>query len=280
MFIHEKLRIAETDKLISIVGGGGKTTLLYALAREAKDEGERPVCLTTTHIAKPEEEDLVLIDERKVSSLAEAMEEVCVSGKIPLVGQHEGGRRVVSPGPFAFEEVIKAADRAYVEADGAARRPIKYPSAWDPVNPKGADKIILVAGLSALGRPVKEICFNAECAARQIAEDAAEGYLPAAFCGLCGVPAIGAGEKLSGNQDGCVLGETGCEWLTEVVLDEKLLALILAAGYRRFRPTVLLNQADTPELTARGEKVSDFLGELGLMDIVVGSLHRWMEKAP
>ena len=256
MFIHEKLRIAETDKLISIVGGGGKTTLLFALAREALSAGARPVILTSTHLAEPCEEDVVLIDDRE-GGVKEAMETARAAGKIPLVGQRGANRRrVTSPGPIAFDEAVSESDRAYVEADGAAHHPVKYPEIWDPVNPKGTDKVILVAGLTALGKPLPEVCYRAELAARRMAEDAAEGYLPEAFGLVRDVK----------------------DPLTEVILDEKLLALILAAGYRRFRPTVLLNQADTPELETRGELVREFLAELGMKDVVVGSLHRWTEE--
>ena len=37
-------------RLVTLVGGGGKTTLLYALARQAVDAGYTVAVTTTTHI--------------------------------------------------------------------------------------------------------------------------------------------------------------------------------------------------------------------------------------
>ena len=40
--------------IISLVGGGGKTTIMYELAAFFAQQGRRAVCLTTTHIWQPE----------------------------------------------------------------------------------------------------------------------------------------------------------------------------------------------------------------------------------
>ena len=40
----------DVHRLIALVGGGGKTSTLYALAREAVDRGRGVVVTTTTHI--------------------------------------------------------------------------------------------------------------------------------------------------------------------------------------------------------------------------------------
>ena len=42
--------LGETGHAISLVGGGGKTTLLYALARHYSAQGQRVLVSTTTHI--------------------------------------------------------------------------------------------------------------------------------------------------------------------------------------------------------------------------------------
>ena len=62
--------------------------------------------------------------------------------------------------------------------------------------------------------------------------------------------------------------------VTQSVIDEELMARVLAAGYGRFDPTVIINQADTEELAARGRKLARCLAELGLRDSAVLSLHR------
>ena len=46
--------LGETGHVISLVGGGGKTTLLYALARWYSAQGQRVLVSTTTHIQRPD----------------------------------------------------------------------------------------------------------------------------------------------------------------------------------------------------------------------------------
>ena len=46
--------LGETGYVISLVGGGGKTTLLYALARHYSAQGQRVLVSTTTHIRRPD----------------------------------------------------------------------------------------------------------------------------------------------------------------------------------------------------------------------------------
>lgn len=41
-------------RMTALVGAGGKTTLMYALARRTADAGRRVVCTTTTKIFPPE----------------------------------------------------------------------------------------------------------------------------------------------------------------------------------------------------------------------------------
>ena len=43
-----------------------------------------------------------------------------------------------------------------VEADGAKGRLLKAPAEYEPVIPDGADRVIIVAGLDAIGKPLDE----------------------------------------------------------------------------------------------------------------------------
>ena len=42
--------LREKGHVVSLVGGGGKTTLLYGMARLCAAEGQRVLVSTTTHI--------------------------------------------------------------------------------------------------------------------------------------------------------------------------------------------------------------------------------------
>ena len=60
MVLHELLGLPEREKhVVSLCGGGGKTTLMCALAHETKTR--MPTALfTTTHIMPPSDADVVL----------------------------------------------------------------------------------------------------------------------------------------------------------------------------------------------------------------------------
>ena len=49
-----------------------------------------------------------------------------------------------------------------LDADGAKRMPCKAPAAHEPVLLPESDIVLAVAGLSALGRPLREVCFRLE----------------------------------------------------------------------------------------------------------------------
>jgi xanthine dehydrogenase accessory factor len=64
----------------------------------------------------------------------------------------------------AYRAACAEADVVLVEADGSRRMPLKYPAAHEPVIPANADEIVLCVGLSALGRPAREVCHRLELA--------------------------------------------------------------------------------------------------------------------
>ena len=45
--------LAEKGHIVSLIGGGGKTTLLYAMAAHCARKGWRVLVTTTTHIRQP-----------------------------------------------------------------------------------------------------------------------------------------------------------------------------------------------------------------------------------
>ncbi len=66
--------------------------------------------------------------------------------------------------------------------------------------------------------------------------------------------------------------------LAERLIDEDAMERILSAGYGRFRPTVIINQADTEALAARGRKLARLLAERGLNSSAVLSLHNVLDE--
>lgn len=139
--------------MISVIGSGGKTTLIKNLADRYRSEGKTVLVTTTTHMFI--EEDTLLTDDAGViiQALKEtgyAMAGIFDRNKIkPLSGE-------------TFDAVCAHADVVLVEADGSRRLPLKYPNATEPVIPEGTDEIIIVCGLNALGQKAKDVCHRLE----------------------------------------------------------------------------------------------------------------------
>ena len=132
--------------LTAIIGGGGKTTLLYALAREASKHARVIVC-TTTHIFPPAH--LPCLTDGSVESVRQALEKtrcVCVGTK------NELGK--FSAPKILFSELLELAEYVFVEADGSKHRPLKAHADYEPVIPPEANQTILVLGVSGLGKPI------------------------------------------------------------------------------------------------------------------------------
>ncbi len=137
---------------IALVGGGGKTTLLYALGCAFSKQGLRVLLYTTTHILRP---------ERFCHTSAECLA-FWHTGSPALIGVETDGGKLKIPPECELSAALSACDIAIAEADGAKQMPIKVPAAHEPVIPVLADTVIAVAGLTALGRPLGEVCFRWE----------------------------------------------------------------------------------------------------------------------
>lgn len=202
--------LAEKGHVISLVGGGGKTTLMYNLAAHCARKGWRVLAATTTHIMQPPggvwaQTDAELFRLWKCGSYA-------------VAGTAAHGGKLTAPPQAQLERWMTLADIVLIEADGAKRMPCKVPAAHEPVLLPESDIVLAVAGLSALGRPLREVCFRLEQA-----------------CALLGA----APETL-------LTPELLARLLASEQGGRKLV------GNRRF--SVVLNQADDPAHIAAGEQ--------------------------
>lgn len=108
--------LAEKGHVISLVGGGGKTTLLYAFARHCAAKGWRVLVSTTTHIRQPGEN--YAADEAALAALW-AAGQYAVAG-VPA----EQGKLTALP-PEQLARWMAQADIVLLEADGAKRLPCR-----------------------------------------------------------------------------------------------------------------------------------------------------------
>ena len=143
--------LGETGHVISLVGGGGKTTLLYALARHYSAQGQRVLVSTTTHIRRPDAN--YATDEAARDALWQA-------GTYAVAGVPAEGGKLTMPPHLA--DWMAEADTVLLEADGAKHHPCKAPAAHEPVLLRSSDIVLAAAGLSAVGKPLQDVCFRLE----------------------------------------------------------------------------------------------------------------------
>ena len=139
--------------IISIVGSGGKTTLLKKLAAAYRAEGKTVFVTTTTHMFI--EEDTLLTDDANVIIDTLRKNGFAMAG-IPL------GEKIKALSRETFDAVCKYADVVLVEADGSKHMQLKFPNATEPVIPENTDEIIVVCGLDALGQKARDVCHRLE----------------------------------------------------------------------------------------------------------------------
>ena len=296
--------LREKGHVVSLVGGGGKTTLLYALSAYCAAKGWRVLTSTTTHIRKPvnvpwiaaeegekipEAETATLPElesanvskkpwcEKKICEDATYKKNICEDSECKTYASvkcvHEDaawknarkecdrlwqqGTYVVAGTPAPHEKLtilpepirnawISDAEITFLEADGAKRLPCKFPAAHEPVILPQSDIVLAVAGLSALYRPLGEVCFRWELACEEW-NRAMREYREAAY--------QKEGKRL--------LKEVFISKITP--LTPEILAWLLGNENGARKDTagrsffVVLNQADTPERRADGRKILDIL---------------------
>ena len=135
---------------ISVIGGGGKSSLLYAL-REPLSKRGRVILATSTHFfadsrvpvyLRADAEDLKRYPVLCVASLAE-------HGKL-------------GPPLQSFDELKAMSDYLLIEADGSRQRPLKAHAAYEPVLPACTEGVLGVVGIDAVGSSIASAAHRVE----------------------------------------------------------------------------------------------------------------------
>jgi probable selenium-dependent hydroxylase accessory protein YqeC len=145
--------------IVSIVGSGGKTTLMYTLARELVERGNRVVTTTTTKIFTPRPTDSPqLLVSDKEEYLLERIQELLRKARHVTAAEKSLGPKLKGLSPTVIDRIREqgSADVIIVEADGAKRCPLKAPNETEPVIPSSTTLTLPVVGLDGIGQPNTE----------------------------------------------------------------------------------------------------------------------------
>jgi len=143
----QSFNIVKND-VISVIGSGGKTSLIFKLAREARLLGYKTLVTTTTHMLIPHPDDYDALD------LSGALFRDTL---LPAPGIYAGALAAEEHGKMTgvssscLENMLNRFDLVLIEADGAAGKPLKGWKETEPVIPLITTKTIGIVDIQAIG---------------------------------------------------------------------------------------------------------------------------------
>lgn len=161
-YLYDAFKISVNEKhMISFVGAGGKTSLIYALAKEFGILGKKVIITTTTHMFMPEKNVVLTGNIDNIKEMLTKTNVVTVGIPSEVLSDSLNNRSKIKGISIELaSKLIDIADIVLVEADGSKRLPLKVPADHEPVILKGTTMVIGVAGLDALGKSICEICHR------------------------------------------------------------------------------------------------------------------------
>jgi probable selenium-dependent hydroxylase accessory protein YqeC len=251
MGLLRKALMLDAGGVISLVGAGGKTSLMFRLAQELSAEGETVLTTTTTRIFMPEagQSRCVILADTAEKILERAAQKLNEHRHLTAAaGQTADQRKLAGLTPDTVERLRASQmfDWIIVEADGAAGRPLKAPGEHEPMVPSSSGWLVGVVGLRAIGKPLTdEWVLRAEM-----------------FSRITGLP------------PGAAVSE---EAVAIAFAHERG---VLKGAPRECRCLAFLNQADEPGAQAAGIRVVDFLQRMRVTKIQRAIIGQMLGEPP
>lgn len=169
----------------AVVGSGGKTTYIKRQAEYFRQQGLKVFVTTSTHMYIEENTFLTdnadeiireLNEKHYVMAGVEEKNEKrhVVSDRAEDIASNTGD---LKPGKIralsteTYKKVCEYADVVLVEADGSKGLPLKFPAEHEPAIYENVDEIVVVCGLQAMGKPLKNTAHRLELVLRCLNED-------------------------------------------------------------------------------------------------------------
>lgn len=147
--------VPDRKQSIAVVGGGGKTSLIFRLCEEMVSTGKKVIVTTTTHMAYEPERPFA--EAGNAQQIQQNIEEY---GYTVAASLDQNKSKIGSLTEEALVRLKGQADCILIEADGAKRLPLKVPGEWEPVIPDFTDLVVGVIGMDAVGQMIRESCHR------------------------------------------------------------------------------------------------------------------------
>lgn len=223
------------NEVISFVGGGGKTTTIFALADELVKAKKKVFIATTTKVFNPKEEEYDYYFLKDINK-----EFIPLKGTITFLGECVKDEKLLGVSSEKIDEIIdrNIFDFILIEADGANRKPIKAPAYHEPVIPRKTSLTIGLIGLDCLNKAIdKNIVHRPELL-----------------------------KKISGNEDFEIINK---DLVVNLVLDKNGLF-----KNSKGKKILLLNKADDSNTIDIGKNIKDLLKSKKFANIILGDIKK------
>ena len=209
---------------ICLVGGGGKTTVMYELATAWAACGRKVLVLTSTHILQPA--------DGSFAADAAAVHNLWQQGRYAVIGTPElATGKLTAPQQRLYEDLQPQADVILCEADGSKHHPCKAPAEHEPVLLPDSDIVLAVAGMDALGRQLAQACQRPQLAATLL-DCSAEKIIDARMLASLLLSEQGARKNVDARAYYIVLNK--CD-LLKAAQQEEIRRLLVSAGMDEHR---------------------------------------------
>lgn len=209
---------------ICLVGGGGKTTVMYELAAAWAACGRKVLVLTSTHILCPA--------DGSFAANVPAVQNLWQQGSYAVIGTPElATGKLTAPPQDLYEALKLQADVILCEADGSRHHPCKVPAEHEPVLLPDSDIVLAVAGMDALGNSLQQACQRPQLAA-ELLGCGAEKILDAQMLTVLLLSEQGSRKNVGTRTYYIVLNK--CD-LIKAAQQEEMLRLLVGAGMDEHR---------------------------------------------
>ncbi|MCL1975755.1 MAG: selenium cofactor biosynthesis protein YqeC [Firmicutes bacterium] len=154
--------------VVALVGGDGKSNIMYALAEELSFSGAKVLLTTTAEINLPVHGTVHRLIVSDKHGIMEQVRQGVKPGEIVALGSGVRDGKLLGFTPEYIDKLAEmvVADYIFVEADGITNSLFKAPDLQEPLIPQSATVVLNVVGQNALEIPLtKEFCNRPELAA-------------------------------------------------------------------------------------------------------------------
>jgi len=237
--LMQAIRVSNSST-IAFTGAGGKTTAMFQLARELSTKS--PVLVTaSSHLGSWQvslaDKHLVVNSMNAITTLENELRSITL-----ITGEFDGERTKPLDTDILNglnEFCIQRSIPLLIESDGSRQKPLKAWAEHEPPIPVFVEQVLLVVGLAGIGQPLSDEVV----------------HRPEIF------------SRLSGLHVGEIITP---EALTRVLIHPE-------GGQKNIpshaRKTILLNQADTPELQSAAQGMTRALSQ-GFHSVLITSLKK------